>query len=263
MRVIILAAGQGTRLRPLTDDCPKCMVKVNGVSLIDRQIAIMRTCGIKDEEIYIVAGYREDLLCQKFLGTAIHIISNLDYEVTNMVCSLMCAEEVMKSVEDIVISYGDIFYEKEIFKKILEAQNEISVVVDDGWHSYWSERCENPLDDAESLVFDESDSIMEIGQKTSSLEKVMAQYIGLIKFSGKGIQKAIQLAHLAEQKSMNGQTLWKTERPYSKMYMTDLLQGLIEEGNVIKAVHIDRGWYEIDDYEDLKVVEKLLKEKKA
>ena len=44
------------------------------------------------------------------------------------------------------------------------------------------------------------------------------------------------------------------------MYMTDLLQGMIDEGNKLKAVHINRGWYEIDDCDDLNIVEAELKE---
>ena len=41
----------------------------------------------------------------------------------------------------------------------------MSVVVDDGWYEYWSARCENPLDDAETLMFDRNDYLTEIGQK--------------------------------------------------------------------------------------------------
>ena len=57
MKVVILAAGQGTRLRPLTDSCPKCMVEVNGRSIIERQLDTMRSCGIKECDITVVAGY--------------------------------------------------------------------------------------------------------------------------------------------------------------------------------------------------------------
>lgn len=57
MDAIILAAGQGTRLRPLTDKCPKCMVEVNGTSIIERQIHAMHNCGIKNENITIICGY--------------------------------------------------------------------------------------------------------------------------------------------------------------------------------------------------------------
>jgi adenylylsulfate kinase-like enzyme len=49
--------------------------------------------------------------------------------------------------------------------------------VDDGWYEYWSERCENPLDDAETLMFDENDYLIEIGQKTTELLKAKSQYI--------------------------------------------------------------------------------------
>ena len=54
MKVIILAAGQGTRLRPLTDSCPKCMVEVNGESIIKRQLGTMYSCGIKENDITII-----------------------------------------------------------------------------------------------------------------------------------------------------------------------------------------------------------------
>ena len=116
MKVIILAAGQGTRLRPLTDDRPKCMVEVNGKSIIERQLAVMHNCGIKDEDITIVAGYRGDVLQQKFQDTKMDIIINEDYETTNMVCSLMCASELMESQDDILISYGDIIYEETVLR---------------------------------------------------------------------------------------------------------------------------------------------------
>ena len=76
MKVIILAAGQGTRLRPLTDHQPKCMVEIGHKSIIDRQIEVMKACGIKEEDIYIVGGYRSDVLAEHFRDTGIRIIHN-------------------------------------------------------------------------------------------------------------------------------------------------------------------------------------------
>ena len=58
MKAIILAAGEGKRLRPLTEDVPKCMVTLFGKSLLERQIEIFRQCGIDD--ISIVTGYCHD-----------------------------------------------------------------------------------------------------------------------------------------------------------------------------------------------------------
>lgn len=258
MKVIILAAGQGTRLRPLTDDRPKCMVEVNGRSIIERQLDTMHACGIRDSDITMVAGYRSDVLQKKFAGTEIDIIRNEDFETTNMVCSLMCARKLMESQDDILISYGDIIYNENVLKKILDSGADSSVIVDDGWYSYWSERCENPLDDAETLMFDKDDYLIEIGQKTTELEKVQSQYIGLMRFRRDGLKAMLNLAKEAEDRTSKGIGLWRTTRTYQKMYMTDLLQGLIDEGNKLKAVHIERGWFEIDDCEDLKVVESKL-----
>jgi len=259
MKVIILAAGQGTRLRPLTDDRPKCMVEVNGKSVIERQLDVMRGCGIKDEDITIVAGYRSDVLINKFLNTDIRVIKNEQFKTTNMVCSLMCAGNQMKAEEDIIVSYGDIIYDETVFRKILSAQDTMSVIVDDGWYEYWSERCENPLDDAETLMYDDDHYLTEIGQKTTELDKVQSQYIGLMRFCGDGWKAVLQLSAEAERRSAQGEALWRTDRTYAKMYMTDLLQGLIDEGQKLRAVHIHRGWFEIDDCDDLKVVEKKLK----
>ena len=259
MKVIILAAGQGTRLRPLTDNCPKCMVEVNGKSIIERQINTMRSCGIQDSEITIVFGYCHEVLKEKFRDTQIRFIVNEEYETTNMVCSLMCAREVMNTADDILISYGDIIYSEEVLNRLLQTTEDSAVIVDDGWYGYWSERCENPLDDAETLLFDAEDFLIEIGQKTTDLNKVQSQYIGLMRFRAAGLKSMLDVAALAEKRSDEGKELWRTTRTYRKMYMTDLLQGIIDEGHQLKAVHINRGWFEVDDCDDLKLVEQKIR----
>lgn len=258
MKVIVLAAGQGTRLRPLTDDKPKCMVEINGRSILERQLDTMHVCGIKDSDITIVSGYCHEVLQDRFADTQISIIANDEYKTTNMVYSLMCARKLMETQEDILISYGDIIYNETVLNKILESGEPGAVIVDDGWYEYWSARCDNPLDDAETLMFDKEDYLTEIGQKTTELSKIQSQYIGLMRFQKDGLKALLDLSAEAKRRSRDGEKLWRTERTYQKMYMTDLLQGLIDEGIRLKAVHIQRGWFEIDDQEDLKIVEQQL-----
>lgn len=258
MKTIILAAGQGTRLRPLTDDRPKCMVEVNGESIMERQLRTMRGCGIREEDITVVAGYRADVLREAFSGTGVNVIVNDRFESTNMVCSLMCARDLMEAQDDVLISYGDIIYGGSVLEKILRAEDECSVVVDDGWYGYWSERCENPLDDAETLMIDESGYLTEIGQKTTDLGRVQSQYIGLMRFRAGGLVAMLAVADEARRRTEEGRALWRTTRTYQKMYMTDLLQGMIDEGNKLRAVRINRGWFEIDNLDDLRVVEARL-----
>lgn len=253
MKVIILAAGQGIRLRPMTDNMPKCMVEVNSKSIIKRQIEVIKGCGIEEKDIIIVCGYKYDVLKRHLSDTDIKFIYNKNYENTNMVYSFMCAENELK--DDIIVSYGDIIYEEKVLKKLLEAKNSISIVLDDGWYNYWSQRSEDPLNDAETLKLDYEDCIVEIGQKTSKIEDIQSQYIGLMRFKDDGIKSVVELCEEAKRRSHEGERLWRTDRRYDKMYMTDMLQGLIDESKKLYSIRINRGWFEIDNADDLAVAE--------
>jgi choline kinase len=254
MRVIILAAGQGTRLRPLTDSMPKCMVPVSGKSIVNRQIDVMKRCGVREEDILIVCGYRQEVLREHLSGLKVSFCFNKEYETTNMVYSLMCARDEMR--DDIIISYGDIIYKDAVLRKALDASYPAAVVVDDDWYEYWNERSDDPLSDAETLKIDAEGNLSEIGQKTKSLSEIESQYIGLMRFQQSGLASLLALADEAERRSAANIPLWRTTRDYRKMYMTDLLQGLIDTGVTLHALRIKRGWFEIDNYDDLLVAEK-------
>ncbi len=100
MKTIILAAGMGSRLMPLTAEKPKCMVELAGKPLLHRQIAALRGAGADD--ITLVGGYRSDRL----EGDFDRLELNPAYDTTNMVATLFCALEQMKEGEDLIISYG-------------------------------------------------------------------------------------------------------------------------------------------------------------
>ena len=163
MKVIILAAGRGTRLSPLTDEKPKCMVKLFGKSLLEWQIDIFRELGIKD--ISVVTGYKKELISID----DIKFYHNSNFENTNMVETLFCAEKEMN--ETMIISYGDIIFQKSVVKKLIKSDENFSVIVDRKWRKYWDIRFDNPLDDAESLILDSENYIKNIGQKPQILMK--------------------------------------------------------------------------------------------
>ena len=84
MKALILAAGLGSRLRPLTNNVPKCMVEVNGISIIDKQIQNLKKNEIID--IYIVTGYKGEVLSkyikEKYTDLDITFLHNKDYDKT-------------------------------------------------------------------------------------------------------------------------------------------------------------------------------------
>src|SRR3989338_5798791 len=108
MKAIILAAGMGTRLGKYTKDIPKGMLNFNGKSLIERQVEVLRSCGIKD--IIIVKGYMPDKINIK----GVKYYENKDYANTNMVETLFAAEKEMS--DNIIVCYSDIIYQKNVLK---------------------------------------------------------------------------------------------------------------------------------------------------
>ena len=103
MKVIILAAGKGSRLRPLTDCQPKCMVPYQNKPIINHLLEVINKCNIRD--IVLVTGYREDVLKKHLAQTAVQFYHNERFAQTNMVSSLFCAETEMN--DDLIISYAD------------------------------------------------------------------------------------------------------------------------------------------------------------
>lgn len=249
LRVIILAAGQGTRLRPHTNDKPKCMVELCGKSLVDYQLDAFKQAGVSD--ITVIAGYQED----KLVRDGVRKILNPEYASTNMVSTLMCAKALFDGSCDVLITYGDIVYEQRILDAILAAEGDVCLTIDKEWKRLWSLRMENPLDDAETLKLD-GDLIKELGKKPNSYDEIQGQYMGLIKVSA---DKAKALVDVWE--AMDRNALYDG-KDFDNMYLTSFIQHLINIGWPVKAVPVENGWLEIDTVEDLDFFNESLKNKK-
>lgn len=241
MKAVILAAGQGTRLKKYTENLPKGMLSFMGKTIIERQIAMYQQCGI--EKIIVVRGFAAD----KIQYEGVTYYTNEDYANTNMVESLMAAKAEFN--EDIIVSYSDILFEEKMLKVMMKSEADFSVAVDDDWKAYWKKRYGKVDFDTESLALDEDNNIVELGLESPRLEDIDARYVGLLKFSKTGlahIQTILQEAY-ANFEDKPWQQSGKTVR---KAYMTDLLQAVIESGKSVKAERFHNGWIEFDTNED-------------
>lgn len=238
MKAVILAAGRGSRLHPYTADCPKCLTELGGQSLIARQLSVLRGAGIDD--ITIVTGYQAEMLALP--GT--QQCHNEAWATTNMVESLFCAEASFG--DDLIVSYSDIVYQPDVIEALLASTADVSVIVDRQWRAYWAYRFDDPLSDAESLRMTEGGLITDIGGPVDDIDEIEAQYIGLMRFQGAGVEA------LRRTRAALGDVhrAWMDKRPLEKAYMTDLLMEMILTGVDVSAVPIRSGWLEIDTVED-------------
>eukprot|EP00002_Diphylleia_rotans_P032678 TRINITY_DN687_c0_g15_i1.p1 TRINITY_DN687_c0_g15~~TRINITY_DN687_c0_g15_i1.p1 ORF type:complete len:541 (+),score=123.22 TRINITY_DN687_c0_g15_i1:111-1733(+) len=238
VRAVLLVAGQGARLRPYTDEYPKCMVPYQGRPIIDYILSSLRASKIDD--IVMIKGYREETLHRAGVRERV----NPRFAETNMVGSLFSAESELETTKDVVMSYGDIVYHPSIVAKLLESTADISVIIDRKWQELWEGRMENPLSDAETLKLD-GDKIIEIGKKPKSLDEIQGQYIGLVKFSGRVLPKIRAYYHSLDRAALyDGKT-------FDQMYMTSFLQNIADNVLPLTAVFIDGGWTEVDSPQDL------------
>ena len=233
MKTITLCAGMGSRLRPLTNTMPKCLVPFNGTSILSRQLATFNESQLAQN--YIISGYMRDKIT-----LPVEQIYNPNYSSTNMVYSLALARDIFDGSEDIIMSYGDIIFQKSIIDRLKNETADIVVVSDLNWEEYWAERFDDYWHDVESFSTDQSGLIKSIGQPWTNKMEIQGQYIGLVKFS-----KSIQVM-IAEKLEMilNNDEL-------HNLYMTDFLQSLVDEGNKVSPMYIKSGWLEFDQTSDL------------
>ncbi|MCH5258151.1 MAG: phosphocholine cytidylyltransferase family protein [Lachnospiraceae bacterium] len=241
MKAIILAAGQGTRLKKYTENLPKGMLSFMGKTIIEHQIEIYRKCGI--DNIIVVRGFAAD----KIQYEGIKYYTNADYANTNMVESLMTAKSEFD--DDIILSYSDILFEEHMLKAMMKSSADFAVAVDDNWKEYWQKRYGKIDFDTESLSLGENGTIIELGLENPKLEKIDARYVGLLKFSKAGLEHVVSI--MEDAYLYYADKPWQQSgKPVRKAYMTDLIQAVIESGQSVKAECFHNGWIEFDTNED-------------
>jgi choline kinase len=178
-RAIILSAGQGSRLLPVTRDLPKCLIPFAGRTLIEWQIAALVAHGIRD--IHVVTGFRTEkveaalaAIAGASAGVSIATWFNPFYKVADNLGSCWIARAAMD--RDFLILNGDTLVSPEIVATLLAgARAPISVTVD-----------VKPAYDADDMkVRREGDRLMAIGKRLTAAES-NAESIGMLAFRGEG-----------------------------------------------------------------------------
>ncbi|MCC6644174.1 MAG: phosphocholine cytidylyltransferase family protein [Polyangiaceae bacterium] len=129
-QAIVLAAGEGTRLRPHTADLPKCLVQVGDRPLLERALTSIEQAGIG--EAVLVTGYRadriEEFLARRASRLRVRTVFNPDYATTNNAVSLWCARALM--TETFVLLDGDLLFEPEVLRRTLVADGDAVIAVE-------------------------------------------------------------------------------------------------------------------------------------
>lgn len=242
MQAIILAAGKGERLRPLTNTVPKCMVPIKNKPLIVHALDHLSATG-KIDEVFIVCGYKANVI-QEYIGHSyadmkIDYIVNDKYVCTNNVYSLYMVGNRIRT--DCILLECDLFYQQDVIMAILDGDADCNILVS----PY------NPLTMNGTIVTVKNGDVQELLTKTH--QNAENDYSGAF--------KTVNIYRFKEE-FFNGKLM-----PNLEVYVkTGNLQSYYElvigaliyyKNDRIKANIIDESrWYEIDDMQDYEKAEK-------
>jgi choline kinase len=129
VKAVILAAGQGTRLAPLTHDRPKPLVEVSGRSLLARALDRLAAVGVRGPDVVVVAGYRAERLAAALVGTGVRLVVNERFAEHGNWCSLFAARDAVAG-EAVLQLDGDVLFDGALLPRLLAAPGPGALAVD-------------------------------------------------------------------------------------------------------------------------------------
>jgi choline kinase len=236
MRAIVLSAGQGKRLLPLTASRPKCLLEIkDGQSALDFQLGALSRCGIEHTTVLVGFGaehVEHSIAKSRFGKMEVETFYNPFYTVTDNLATCWIARVAM--TDDFILLNGDTVFEDGVLRRVLDAPREpITVTID--------RKPEYDADDMK-VTLDTDGRLRAIG-KQLPLHTVDGESIGMLRFCERGVQTyrdALDLA-MRQQESLNNWYL---------SVVNELAQKI-----TVQTVSIEGLWWsEIDSPEDLDAV---------
>mgnify|MGYP001181668809 FL=1 len=190
MKAIILAAGKGSRLTKERKISHKSLLKINNLSLIERQIKILKKNNIS--EIWVVTGHNSEHIKQEIAKYGVNFLYNRNYKKTDTLESFLMAKHVMN--DEMITLYADVIFEEEVFLDLLNTEKfDITL-------SIQKIKCNE-----EDMKTHVKGNLVEKIDKKLQTEFSNSRYAGIAKFSKNGckIFKNV-LEKFEEQKCLDG-----------------------------------------------------------
>ena len=192
MRAVILAAGQGLRLRDVTAGGNKCLAPIGGSTLLERQLHSLRACGV--DAITVVAGFREGDV-RRACGAGVHIVVNRQYATTNSLYSLWLARDFV--TDGFIVLNGDVLFHEQLLLDLLTSRDEDALLM--------AARRGERYSDEEMKIRVRGGCVSSIA-KTIDAAETDGENVGIAKFGPRGARVLVE--ELGEALVGGGQRDW-------------------------------------------------------
>jgi L-glutamine-phosphate cytidylyltransferase len=245
MKAVIIAAGKGSRMGEFTSDKPKCMLEIGGKTILENTISLLKSSGIS--EIALITGYMADKIDRQ----DVHYYRNNDYKNNNILHSLMTAKDFFD--DDLLITYSDIWLEKEPVENIVKYDSDLVLSIDTDWEQYYEGRTDHPVTQAENALYDTEGLVYEVGKHIDPANKEehlkCGEFIGLLKVSRSFCPTFVSIFEELDS-SLKPEDSYRNASDWRNAYLTDYLNELISRGITISGSFHQKKWVEIDTIQD-------------
>jgi choline kinase len=247
MKAVIIGAGRGRRLMPITENSPKCFAEVKGRRLLDWALEAFAGAGITD--IGFIGGYRIESVQRDYPQLTFR--HNAGWEHNNILLSLMHAEDLMD--EGFICCYSDILFTADVVRRTILHPADIALSVDTRWLERYQHRTQHPPDDGEKVLVDNG-CVTRVHRAIPAPE-AHGEYTGIAKFTAAGAARLKEHFHRARAEYA-GQP-FREAAVFEKAYLILLFQEMIEAG--VKMGHADTpgNYMEVDTQEDFELARRF------
>lgn len=243
MKAILISAGKGERLYPLTKNTPKSLLEVgNGFTLLETQLHSLSENNIKD--IVIITGFKAEQIEAKIKdyqkNLNITTVFNPFFDISNNLLSVWMARHHMNS--DFISINGDDLFSPEVIANLLKSDHDVTMVIDE----------KKEYDDDDMKVIHRNGEIVEVSKKIDPT-KANGESIGMIKFSNKGPKIFTDMLEVMVRDPQN-----------RNLFYLQAIQNIIDKGfKVHYSICKETDWAELDFHPDLKLIRTYLSRNKV
>lgn len=265
VQALIPLAGDSSKqacFRDILQDRPLAMLDINGKPMIQRTLETLHTMGITD--IKLITGYCHESIQPKEISShpeSLTLVHNPDYRQTGILHSMMCAKNQMS--DKVLMVFSDIIFERSILDQLLSKEQDITLVVDRSYREITPlgkhldlVKATYPPHQGERTVHPDRENLVEKIGHNLNAEEATHEFIGIALFSKQGFAAFRALYETLQQTCQNGK--FHEAESFLMADFTDIIQEMVDRGNKVHTLEINKGWLEIVTFDDYKKACKML-----